>query len=434
MSNKILIYTSNPDHTPRSMADVVKFAEEKPKYRLANVELSGITALRNAKAGDCLFTKRGNIIYILRAFDKRLEELSAEDKAYVDSLNRKGMKEVGIGPVKAITRFEEWCRSTTAKEVINAVSGVKVNDRSTSKEDKGMKKSFKETLLAKIKSQYLPTKVEGARLTYGGEVAVINPKGDGYITVSTNGELTEYPEFMVFEGLPTYAIARPIADVVAGDVIEKDGKFYRVVGKTGTKLTTISYNGTGRTVHSIKDAILGTSNVNVVVSLFGSNINGTNPIINPIMLAYVMGGDGDGEFDLKNFVMAQCLAGGAAAGGVAPGLMNNPAMFLMLADKKGGDIDPLMFLLMSNNGAAGAGVGGINPMLFALMSGKDGGKGGDLIETLALASAFGGNTGFNLGGIFGAPAAVAATAAAPAAPKRSRKAKAEAAVAEAAAE
>ena len=410
MSNKILIYTSNPDRTPRSMADVVKFAEEKPKYRLANVELSGITALRNAKAGDCLFTKKGNTIYILRAFDKRLEELSAEDKAYVDSLNRKGMKEVGIGPVKAITRFEEWCRSTTAKEVINAVSGVKVNDRSTSKEDKGMKKSFKETLLAKIKSQYLPTKVDGARLTFNGEVAVINPKGDGYITVSTNGELTEYPEFMVFEGLPTYAIARPIADVVAGDVIEKDGKFYRVVGKTGTKLTTISYNGTGRTVHSIKDAVLGTSNVNVVVSLFGSNVNG----INPLMLAYIMGGDGDGEFDLKNFIMAQCLAGGAAAGGVAPSLLNNPAMFLMLADKKGGDIDPLMFLLMSNNGAAGAGVGGINPMLFALMSGKDGGKGGDLIETLALASAFGGNTGFNLGGIFGAPAAVAATAAAPA--------------------
>jgi hypothetical protein len=431
MSNKILIYTSNPDRTPRSMADVVKFAEEKPKYRLANVELSGITALRNAKAGDCLFTKKGNTIYILRAFDKRLEELSAEDKAYVDSLNRKGMKEVGIGPVKAITRFEEWCRSTTAKEVINAVSGVKVNDRSTSKEDKGMnKKSFKETLLAKIKSQYLPTKVDGARLTFNGEVAVINPKGDGYITVSTNGELTEYPEIMVLEGLPVYAIARPIADIAAGDVIEKDGKFYRVVGKTGTKLTTISYNGTGRTVHSIKDAVLGTSNVNVVVSLFGSNVNG----INPLMLAYIMGGDGDGEFDLKNFIMAQCLAGGAAAGGVAPSLLNNPAMFLMLADKKGGDIDPLMFLLMGNNGAAGAGVGGINPMLFALMSGKDGDKGGDLIETLALASALGGNTGFNLGGIFGAPAAVAASAAAPAAPKRSRKAKAEAAVAEAAAE
>jgi hypothetical protein len=366
-----------------------------------------------------LFTKKGNTIYILRAFDKRLEELSAEDKAYVDSLNRKGMKEVGIGPVKAITRFEEWCRSTTTKEVINAVGGVKVNDRSTTKEDKGMKKSFKETLLAKIKSQYLPTKVDGARLTYNGEVAVINPKGDGYITVSQTGELTEYPEIMVLEGLPVYAIARPIADIAAGDVIEKDGKFYRVVGKSGTKLTTISYNGTGRTVHSIKDAVLGTSNVNVVVSLFGSNVNG----INPLMLAYIMGGEGDGEFDLKNFIMAQCLAGGAAAGGVNPGLLNNPAMFLMLADKKGGDIDPLLFLLMGNNGAAaGAGFGGINPMLFALMSGKEGGKSGDLFETIALASAFGGNTGLNLGGLFGAPTAVAAPAAAPAAPKRSRKA------------
>ena len=431
MSNKILIYTSNPDRTPSSMADVVKFAEEKSKYRLANVELSSITALRNAKTGDRLFTKKGNTIYILRAFDKRLEDLSAEDKAYVAACNRKGMREVNITAISAAHRYEEWCRSATGKEVISAVCGAKVNDRLTTEKDKGMKKSFKEIFLGKIKSQFLPTKVEGARLTYGGEVAVINPKGDGYVTVSADGELTEYPEIMVFEGLPVYAISRPVADVAPGDVIEKDGKFYRVVSKAGHKLTTISYNGTGRTVHSIKDALLGTSNINVVVSLLGSNANG----INPLMLAYIMGNEDGGEFDLKNFIMAQCLAGGAAAGGVAPGLLNNPVMFLLLADKKGGDIDPLMFLLMGNSGAFGANAaGGINPMMLLALSGKEGGK-SDMLETLAMCSAFGGNAGgFNLGYLFGG-AAVAAPATTVAAPKakRARKAK-EAPAAEVAAE
>jgi hypothetical protein len=404
------------------MADVVKFAEEKSKYRLANVELSSITALRNAKTGDRLITKKGNMIYVLRAFDKRLEDLSADDKAYVAACSRKGMKTVGITAIESAKHYEEWCRSATGKEVISAVcGGAKVNDRLTTEKDKGMKKSFKEIFLGKIKSQFLPTKVEGARLTYGGEVAVINPKGDGYVTVSADGELTEYPEIMVFEGLPVYAISRPVADVAPGDVIEKDGKFYRVVSKAGHKLTTISYNGTGRTVHSIKDALLGTSNINVVVSLLGSNANG----INPLMLAYIMGNEDGGEFDLKNFIMAQCLAGGAAAGGVAPGLLNNPVMFLLLADKKGGDIDPLMFLLMGNNGAFGANAaGGINPMMLLALSGKEGGK-SDMLETLAMCSAFGGNAGgFNLGNLFGG-AAVAAPATTVEAPKakRARKAK-----------
>ena len=330
---------------------------------------------------------------------------------------------VGITAIESAKHYEEWCRSATGKEVISAVcGGAKVNDCLTIEKDKGMKKSFKEIFLGKIKSQFLPTKVEGARLTYGGEVVVINPKGDGYVTVSADGELTEYPEIMVFEGLPVYAISRPVADVAPGDVIEKDGKFYRVVSKAGHKLTTISYNGTGRTVHSIKDALLGTSNINVVVSLLGSNANG----INPLMLAYIMGNEDGGEFDLKNFIMAQCLAGGAAAGGVAPGLLNNPVMFLLLADKKGekgGDIDPLMFLLMGNNGAAAGGNILSNPIVAMSLLGK--GDSSDMLETMMLASALGGNAGgFNLGGLFGgaAPAAPAAPAAKKA-PARKRAAK-----------
>lgn len=40
--NKFLIYTSNLDRNPRSMRDVIKFAQQTPKFYLANVELSDV--------------------------------------------------------------------------------------------------------------------------------------------------------------------------------------------------------------------------------------------------------------------------------------------------------------------------------------------------------------------------------------------------------
>ena len=428
MSNKILIYTSNPDKTPRSMADVVKFAEEKSKYRLANVELSAVSALRKAKEGDRIFTKKGNTVYVLRAFEDSLESLCAKDRAYVESLYRKGMKNVNIAAVRDLTPFSDWCASAATVEALEKV-GCKAAAgvcSTTKKDSKMVKGSLKETLLAKIKSQFLPVRIDGARLTINGEVAVINPENDGYRVISSTGELTDYPEAMTLPGLPVYAISRPIADIAEGDIIESAGKFYKVTGKTGNKLSTICYTGSTRTKIGVKDALLGVTNFNVVVSLCGANANG----INPLMLAYIMG-DGDGEFDLKDFLMVNALSGNSAIAGTG-NLFSNPLMFLALADKKGGDIDPLMFLLMGNNGAANGNIMS-NPLVAMSLLGK--GDKSDTMETLLLASAMGGN-GLNFGGIFGGCAAPAA--AAPAAPAKKasarKRAKKAAPAAEAAAE
>jgi hypothetical protein len=416
MSNKILIYTSNPDRTPRSMADVVKFAEEKSKYRLANVELSANTTLRHAKEGDRIFTKKGNTVYVLRAFENSLENLSAADRAYVEALYRKGMKNVGLTEVRSCDKYADWCSSAATVEALEKV-GCKTaagGCLTTKKDSKMVKGSLKESLLAKIKSQFLPVRIDGARLTINGEVAVINPKGDGYRVISSTGELTDYPEAMTFPGLPVFAISRPIADIVEGDIIESDGKFYKVTGKTGNKVSTICYTGSTRTKIGVKDALLNTTNYNVVVSLCGSNANG----INPLMLAYIMG-DGDGDFDLKDFIMVNALSGNSAIGG-AGNLFSSPLAFLLLSDKKGGDIDPLMFLLMGNNGAAAGGNILSNPIVAMSLLGK--GDSSDMLETMMLASALGGNAGgFNLGGLFGgaAPAAPAAKKA----PARKRAAK-----------
>lgn len=423
--NKILIYTSNPGKTPRSMADVVKFAEEKSKYYLANVELSSVMALRKAKEGHRMFTKKGNTVYVLRAFENSLENLSAADREYVESLYRKGMKNMNISSVRDSASYEEWCSSAATKEALNKVSGcTEAAVSSTTKHDSKMKESLKESLLRKIKSQFLPTRVEGARLTFSGEVAVINPDKDAYRVISSTGELVDYPEAMTLPGLPVYTINRPIADIVPGDIVSSNGKFYKVTDKKGNNLSTICYTGTAHTKIGVKDALLGVTNFNVVVSLCGANAaNG----INPIILATIMDDGKEGGFDLKDFLLMNAFSGNAA-GAMAGGnnLFSNPLMLLALTENKGGksEIDPLMFLLMGNNGAMAGGNNLFgNPLMAMMLLGKDGGSKNDFLETMIMASAFGGGNGLNLGGMFGTPVAAPAPEAAPAKPSRPRKAK-----------
>jgi hypothetical protein len=366
-------------------------------------------------------------VYVLRAFEDSLENLCAKDRAYVEALYRKGMKNSGIGPCRDLTPYAEWCSSAATKEALEKVGCKTAAVCSTTKSDSKMVKgSLKETLLAKIKSQFLPTRIDGARLTINGEVAVINPARDGYRVISSTGELTDYPEAMTLPGLPVYAISRPIADIAIGDIIESDGKFYKVTGKTGNKLSTICYTGSTRTKIGAKDALLGVTNFNVVVSLCGANANG----INPIVLASIMDG-GDGDFDLKDFLMINAISGNGAAAATG-NLFSNPLMFLALSDKKGGDIDPLMFLLMGNNGAAAGGNILSNPIVAMSLLGK-GGDRSDLLETMVMASAFSGGNGLNLGGIFGTPAAAPAPAATEK-PARKRSTKKAPAAPEAAAE
>ena len=67
--NKFLIYTSNPKIMPKSMADIVEFAKNEPKFRIANVELN--THLANVKAGDHLVTTKGNNLYVIKAYQVR---------------------------------------------------------------------------------------------------------------------------------------------------------------------------------------------------------------------------------------------------------------------------------------------------------------------------------------------------------------------------
>ena len=75
--NKFLVYTSNLPEMPKDMSDVIAFAKETPKFYISSVELNG--CLSEVKAGDQIFTKKGNQLYVIKAIQNGLDNLTEEE-------------------------------------------------------------------------------------------------------------------------------------------------------------------------------------------------------------------------------------------------------------------------------------------------------------------------------------------------------------------
>ena len=106
-------------------------------------------------------------------------------------------------------------------------------------------------------------------------------------------------------------------------------------------MTTISYTGSGKTVHTIKDILLNQNLVRVVMTLTGSVNNQINPMMfmmlakdggsdnllplmmmnqqngslatNPMLMALAMG---DGNFDSKTLLMMSMMGGSTPFGNI----------------------------------------------------------------------------------------------------------------------
>lgn len=385
--NKFLVYTSNLRENPRTMRDVIRFAEETPKFNITNVELNG--TLANVKAGDNIITTKGNSLYVLRTFDKSLEEMSSEDRAYIDDKTRRfGMKKVGITGVSHVIKFETWC-----KDARSLVETSEVNKTyTTSKSEKKMvEKNSLSNLSERLKEHFMPIEAKDVRIAHDGNICV--ETADGYVSIDANNQLNTYPVEFTLE-LPVYVISRAVAQLQVGDIILRGNRYYKItkISDDYRTISTIGYNGVGHTAHPINDFALGASE-RVVVS----------------------------------------LAGNIAGAGI------NPMLMMLMSSKDNKKMDSILpLLLMTQNGGNIAG----NPMLpLALLAGDKDGKGLD-IKDIFMMSALGGGNLFGgaaaapaapvipAGGLFGnlfggfAPAAPAApAAAAPAAPARKRPAK-----------
>ncbi len=346
--NKFLIYTSNPKIMPKSMADIVEFAKNEPKFRIANVELN--THLANVKAGDHIVTTKGNNLYVIKAYQDSLENLSDEERTYIDTLTREyAMKKVNITGVSNVIKFENWCKS--AKPLI----------KTTEKEDKMNKTNSIKGYAARIKEMFMPTVAKDIRVATDGNLCVAT--SNGYVAIDAANNLLSYPEEFTID-LPVYIISKPKEQLKAGDVIALDRSYAKVVKIDGDKISGISYTGSGKTIHVIKDVLMGQAMVRVAVSVTGS-IGGQ---INPMLLLALNDDD----------------------------------------DKK----DSLLPLLLMNQQG---GAVGMNPMLMLALSGKDDSK--SSLKDLLMMSALTGNNLFG-GAAFGvqAPAQVVTEATEEAAP------------------
>lgn len=331
-NNKIIVYTSNLRTSPRNMADVIEFAKTEPKFYIASVALS--QSLADVKAGDLVITKKGNSAYILRAFTEELENLSFEDRTYLEKIKREyGAKNVNITGVSQIVRFETWCKS--AKPLI-----TETNNNVKATNMKNSIKGFGE----RLREMYTPKEVSDVRISLNGELCVATDSG--YVTIDKNNELISYPEEMTISGLPVFVMSKPATQLTAGDVIATGRGYAKVTKIDGQKITAIGYTGAGKTIHTIKDFLFNQTMVRVVVSLAGNleNMFGGGQNINPLLLM-AMADDKKSSNLLPLMLMNQ--AGGAVG--------MNPMMLALLSDKGGDGFDMKDLLLMSSIGLGGFG-------------------------------------------------------------------------------
>lgn len=311
---KFVIYTSNLPFMPKSMDEVIEFAKEQNKFRIASVELN--PCLADIKAGDNIITKKGNSIYVLKAIEESLDNLSPETQEYLDTLAREyGLKKVGITSVDTIIKFETWCKSV--KPIINP-KNVK----------KEMTKNSIKGFADRLKSMFMPIEAKDVRIATDGNICV--ETAQGYVSIDANNKLTSYPTELTLD-LPVFIISKPKEQLTVGDVIATERGYAKIVKIDGDKIAAIGYTGSNKTIHTIKDFLFNQTMIRVVVSLAG-NIGGQ---INPMLLLALS--DKEDKNSLLPLLMMN--QNGGAVG-------MNPMMLMMLSGK-GGDFDVKDMLMMS---------------------------------------------------------------------------------------
>jgi hypothetical protein len=321
--NKVIIYTNKLGFIPKNLREVIRFAEENKRFRIAEVGLNA--HLQDVQVGDNIITGKGGNLYVLKTFDKSVDELTGADREYVDNLARNyDLQKSNITSVAHRIKFSTWC-----KEMRPLLGDA--HDENTNKSNKSqMKNSFK-NLGERLKAQFYPEKAEGVRIAMDGNICVETP--EGYVAIDNNYRLISYPCEAVID-LPAYTIAKPFDQIKEGDVILRAKSYAKVRSIKDGKISVVGYSGNGSNVYPIKDFLLGQATVRVVVSFTGTvdgqinpmmlfalsddkkgssmlpllmlSQNGGNIAQNPMMLALLAG---DGDFDLKDIMMYSMLGG-----------------------------------------------------------------------------------------------------------------------------
>lgn len=317
--SKLIIYATNLGVVPKNLSDIVTLAKSKKKLRIT--EVADTSYLASVEAGDNLITSKGNNVYVVEVYDGALAELPAGVREAINSLYRNyDLKESNISKVTARVKYGTWCK--------DAADFAITKSKTTKSSSKSMNsiKNFGE----RIKAAYLPEEVKDVRIATDGNICVAT--SDGYVAIDANYRLTAYPEELTI-ALPMFTMAKPIDQVVPGDVIARKESYVKVKAVKDGRITAVGYTGRGAEVYPVKDFFLGQTTVRVVVSPVG-NLGGN---INPMMLLALCK-DKKNDSLLPLLMMSQ--NGGA--------LMSNPmALALLTGD---GDVDLKDMLVYSMMG------------------------------------------------------------------------------------
>lgn len=204
-------------------------------------------------------------------------------------------------------------------------------------------------IVDKYKSQFIPEKEEGVRMSLSGLICV--PIGDEYIGMDNEGNLTSFPVEMTID-IPIYSILKLNSDVKVGDIIKTAKSYSKVIGKNNDGLKILSFSGYTHNKKEVKDFLMNQATTRVLINMFNfDDSNGFNPI------------------------------------------------FFAMASGDNLDVNSLMMLSMTPQGKnlfSNAG-GSFNPMMLMMLDKNN--QGGSMMETMCMMQMMGGNNMF--GNMFG---------------------------------
>lgn len=267
--------------------------------------------------------KRGTLEWGSKEYTYYCNDLSIEVGDIIDSPgynNRVKVIEVGssyrddlkVMPMGKIYKHEE----PEAKEIKQEIEQIN---------SENMKKnSMVQGMIDKMKSQFIPQKEEGVKLSIDGTLCV--QVNNEYVGINKEGTLVSYPTEMCIDA-PVYSIAKPTKDIKEGDIIKRNNSFAKVlsVNKDGS-LRCLTYSGYVSSKREIQDFVLNQSVERVIINMFNFDNNlGFNPMIFALM-------DDNEGLDIKDLMMVQMMQNQNG---------DNTNMF--------GNINPMMLMLLSKD-------------------------------------------------------------------------------------
>jgi hypothetical protein len=202
----------------------------------------------------------------------------------------------------------------------NLVETFKNNSNMTTKSN-----SMFNGIIDKYKSQFIPEKEEGVRMSLSGLICV--PVGDEYIGMDSEGNLISFPVEMTID-IPVYSILKLNSDVKVGDIIKTAKSYSKVIGKNDDGLKILSFSGYTHNKKEVKDFLMNQATTRVLINMF--NFDDSNGF-NPIFFAMASGDN----LDVNSLMMLSMTPQGKNLFSNTGGSFN--PMMLMMLDKNNQD-------------------------------------------------------------------------------------------------